>query len=126
MASTVAVKVEGLGKVIRQIKQIEPELVNDLKAANRVIADDVTGTAKQLAPARSGKLRASVRPGATARTGLVRAGKRAVPYAAPIHFGWPDRGIEPRPFLYDALDERRPEVERAYLAAITKIARAVD
>jgi hypothetical protein len=117
-----AVRVEGLGKVIRRIKAIEPDLVDELKAANRTIADDVTVTARTLAPKRSGRLAGSVRPGATARTGIVRAGSRSVPWAGPIHFGWARRNIEPDPFLYDALDERRDEVEERYLAAINTIA----
>tara|TARA_R110000803_G_scaffold63024_1_gene123563 strand:- start:6508 stop:6885 length:378 start_codon:yes stop_codon:yes gene_type:complete len=121
-----AVQVENLGKVIRQMKAIEPELVEELKAANRDIADKVTTTAKVLAPRKSGKLSNSVRPGATARTGLVRAGSKRVPYAAVQHFGWAKRNIKPDPFLYDALDDRRDEVEAAYLAAITKITGRID
>jgi len=121
-----AVRVENLGKVIRQMKAIEPELVEELKAANRDIADKVTTTAKVLAPRKSGKLSNSVRPGATARTGLVRAGSKRVPYAAVQHFGWAKRNIKPDPFLYDALDDRRDEVEAAYLAAITKITGRID
>ena len=121
-----AVRVENLGKVIRQMKAIEPELVEELKAANREIADKVTTTAKVLAPRKSGKLSNSVRPGATARTGLVRAGSKRVPYAAVQHFGWAKRNIKPDPFLYDALDDRRDEVEAAYLAAITKITGKID
>ena len=121
-----AVRVENLGKVIRQMKAIEPELVEELKAANRDIADKVTTTAKVLAPRKSGKLSNSVRPGATARTGLVRAGSKRVPYATVQHFGWAKRNIKPDPFLYDALDDRRDEVEAAYLAAITKITGRID
>jgi hypothetical protein len=44
----------------------------------------------------------------------VKAGFKRVPYAGVIHFGWPARGILPRPFLYDALDARRDEVMDAY------------
>lgn len=126
MTAQPAVRVEGLSKVIRQIKSIEPALVDDLKAENRVLADDVTDTARRLVPRRSGRLASNIRPGATARTGIVRAGGRGVPYAGPIHFGWARRNIQPDPFLYDALDERRDEVERAYLQAITRICERID
>ena len=126
MPAQPAVTVENLGKVIRQIKAIEPELVDELKAANREIADKVTSTAKILAPKKSGRLTNSVRPGATARTGLVRAGSKRVPYAAVQHFGWAKRNIRPDPFLYDALDDRRDEGEAAYIAAITKVTERVD
>lgn len=126
MANTPAVRVEGLGKVLRAIKQIDPDLVAQLKVANREIADEVTQTARTLSPKRSGTLRGSIRPGATNRTGLVRAGGARVPWAGPIHFGWARRNIEPQPFLYDALDERRDEVEDRYREAIQKVAREIN
>lgn len=115
-----AVEVENLGQTIRQIKAIDPKLVEELKGANREIAEDVTQVARGLVRIDSGRLQASIRPGATARTGLVRAGRGSVPYAAVQHFGWPARNISPDPFLYDALDERREEVERRYLDALNK------
>ena len=127
MGNTPAVRVEGLGKVLRQIKQIEPELVAELKAANRAIADDVVVTARALAPkGLTGKLKGSARAGASNKTGIVRAGGARVPWAGPIHFGWRKRNIAPQPFLYDALDDRRDEVEQRYLAALTEITRKID
>ena len=126
MANTPAVRVEGLGKVLRQIKQIDPELVKELKAANKTIADDVVLTARALAPQQTGKLAGSARAGASNKTGIVRAGGARVPWAGPVHFGWKKRNIKPQPFLYDALDERRDEVEQRYLAAITEITRKID
>ena len=71
-----------------------------------------------------GALKASVRAGASSRAGVVRAGKKLVPYAGPIHYGWPSRPnnekgwrggpIPPKEFLWDAMDERRAEVEAAF------------
>jgi hypothetical protein len=126
MGNTPAVRVEGLGKVLRQIKQIDPDLVAELKIANRAIADDVVLTARALAPQKTGKLKGSARAGASNRTGIVRAGGARVPWAGPIHFGWKKRNISPQPFLYDALDERRDEVEQRYLAALNEITRKID
>lgn len=126
MSNQPAVRVEGLSKVIRQLKAIEPDLVDELKAANRSIADDVVLTARTLVPRRSGQLAASVRAGASARTGNVKAGKARVPWAGPVHFGWNARNIRPQPFLYDALDERRAEVEERYLAAMLAVSERLD
>lgn len=126
MSSPVAVEVVGLSKVLRQMKQIDPDLVAQIKAANRDIADDVVTTARTLSPKETGTLAGSLRPGATNRTGLVRAGSRKVPWAGPIHFGWRARNIKPNPFLYDAFDERRDDVEDRYLAAMLKIAGSLD
>ena len=33
------------------------------------------------------------------------AGGAKVPYAGPIHWGWPDRNIEPHPFIADTAGE---------------------
>lgn len=126
MSNEPAVRVEGLSKVIRQLKSIDPDLVAQLKVANREIGDDVALTARTLVPRRSGQLASSIRAGGAARTGSVKAGKRAVPWAGPIHFGWSRRNISPQPFLYDALDERRDEVEERYLDAILTITRDLD
>lgn len=69
---------------------------------------------------RAGDLKKTLRSGASSRAGVVRIGKKLVPYAGPIHYGWPSRPnqsknwkggpIPPNPFLHDALDERRQEV----------------
>ena len=73
---------------------------------------------------RPGDLKKTLRSGASARAGVVRIGKKLVPYAGPIHYGWPSRPnasknwkggpIRPNPFLYKAMDERRKEVEETF------------
>ena len=47
------------------------------------------------------------------RAGIQAGGRGLEPYAGPIHFGWRARNIEPQPFLYDALDDRRGEIVEA-------------
>jgi hypothetical protein len=45
----------------------------------------------------------------------VSAGRsRTVPYAGPIHYGWPARNIESQPFLLDAMGAKEGEVIRQY------------
>jgi hypothetical protein len=73
----------------------------------RSIGGLVAGAARPLAPIRSGKLAASIRPGAAATKATVRAGAAQLPYAGPIHYGWPARHIRPNPFLIDALAGKR-------------------
>lgn len=123
MTNKPTIRVDGLNRFVRDLKRVSPDLAAELKVVNRDLADDVAGVAQGLAPTGpTGRLAASVRAGATQRSGVVKAGKKAVPYAGVIHFGWIRRGIRPRPFLYDALDSRRAEVERRYLDALEKIA----
>ena len=49
------------------------------------------------------------------QTGVsVLAGRSRVPYAGVIHFGWPAHNIEPQPFLYEALEDKREDVATLY------------
>lgn len=88
--------------------------LKDLTKINRAAAEDVARAARDRAPVLTGRLRKSVRASATKTRGTVSAGSKAVPYAGPIHFGWPARNIEAQPFIYDALDARRDEVVGKY------------
>lgn len=88
--------------------------MGDLKSIHKDAADVVLDKALALVPVRSGRLKNTLRSAATQRSGRVRAGFKRVPYAGPIHFGWPERHISPQPFLYDALDWRRAEVIQTY------------
>jgi hypothetical protein len=119
VAKKPGVKVADLNKFTRKLKQYEGA-VEDMKAAHKSAADLVAATARPLIPTRTGRLKGTLRTGASQRGGRVAAGKKAVPYAGPIHFGWPNRPnsakgwrggpIRPNPFIYDALDRRRAEV----------------
>jgi hypothetical protein len=88
--------------------------VNDLKAVNREAAQVVDVRALELVPRRSNTLSHSIRIAARPSGASILAGSRLVPYAGPIHFGWRAHNIEPQPFLFDAIDDRRDEVVRVY------------
>lgn len=122
MTSTApGVHVEGLKRLTRQLKKLDADAPKKVKALNRRGAAVVAATAAVIAPKRTGRLARNVRPGASAKAGVVRAGGAAVPYAGPIHFGWGARNIEPQPFLYDALDARKDEVFYAYDRGIRQL-----
>lgn len=120
------VEVEGGPELRRAFRKLG-DRADDLKDAARNAATIVERRAESLVPRASGALAATIRSTATARAGTVIAGGRAmVPYAGPIHFGWHARNIEPQPFMYDALDDRRDEVVDAYRAAIDTLIRRFD
>ena len=51
-------------------------------------------------PVRTGRLRASIRSRPTTRgVRVLTGGTIRTPYAEPIHFGWPKRGIKAQPYL---------------------------
>ena len=97
----VSAKVEGLKNLRRSIRQAGGD-TKDLRAANLAAAKTLVPIAAALAPKRTGKLSASIRAGATQKAGMVRAGRKTLPYAGVIHWGWIDRDIEPNPWIATA------------------------
>ena len=73
--------------------------LDELKQVNRRAAQIALPAVTGRTPARTGRLRRSVRVGATRRAGVIRAGSKAVPYAGPINYGWPAHHIKPRLFV---------------------------
>ena len=98
--------------------------IDDLRDLHRQLGELVGDRAADLVPVRSGRLRGTIRAAGQATGAVVRAGYAVVPYAGPVHFGWPSRPdaqrgwrggpIAPNPFLYEALDQRRDEVFADY------------
>lgn len=118
--------VDGLDRLARLLRDADADLLEELKAGNRDDAELVAGTARTLVPRRTGLLERTIRAGATRKSGVVRAGTKRVPYAAPIHFGWPRRHIAPQPFLYDALDRRRRELIDLYQKRVQTVVDKVN
>jgi hypothetical protein len=125
-----AVRVEGGRELRRKFREVGDDM-SDLKDLHKQLADDVAGTAKTKTPVRSGRLRNSVRGSGTKTAARVRAGNNrksgpsSVPYAGVIHFGWAARNITPRPYLYEALDDRRQEVIERYNDEVRTIIKRV-
>lgn len=118
------VKVEGLREVQRRLKALETDTA-DLKAANAAAAAIVATAAATRAPRRSGKLAASVHGNRAAGRATVLGGGALVPYAGPIHWGWPSRGIEGQPFIQSAAVATEavwlPAYEHALSTAVDKL-----
>ncbi len=126
MAAQSGIKVSGAKEFRAAMKRMEADL-KDYTAVNKRAAQMVADTARERAPVLTGALQGSIRPGATRTRGYVKAGGRGIPYAGPIHFGWPRRNIRPQPFIFDALDERKDAVveqyERHIEALVEKVGR---
>ena len=117
-----SIKATGVKELRRELRRMGDDL-EDLKALNLDVATLVSDRAKDIVPRRTGNLADTIRPAGTKTAGRVRAGFKRVPYAGVIHFGWPARRIQPQPFLYDALDQRRDQVFDAYFKGVKKIQR---
>jgi hypothetical protein len=116
-----SLEIEGLRKVQKAMKNFSDDSRNDMKETHRKAGQIVVDGAARFVPVRSGALLASLKSSPTQRQGRVRVGSAAVPYAGPIHFGWPARHIQPNPFIYEVLDGRRQEVYSLYSERISQL-----
>ncbi len=114
--------VEGMPAVRRKLRALGDDLV-DLKEANARAAAIVATAAAARAPKRTGRLAASIRGNRAVGRAEVKAGGARVPYAGPVHWGWPARGITAQPFAAEAAQQ----TEHVWLPAYAEdVARVVD
>lgn len=122
-----AVEIEGIKDLARTLRKVGNEGARDmLIAANKQAAQLVETAARPMVPVKDGNLLGSLKSAGNAKGGVVQVGKKLVPYAGPIHFGWGKRHIHPQPFLYDAMDKRRNDVEDAYHANLERLLELVQ
>lgn len=111
---TKALYVVGAKEFARTMRKAGADM-KELKGVNRKAATIAAVEAARRAPRDSGDLAKSIRAGATQKAGVVRAGRKAVPYAGPINYGWPKRHIRPRFFVNNAAAATEPQWSQLYL-----------
>jgi Bacteriophage HK97-gp10, putative tail-component len=116
-----ALKIDGLREVQRDLRKLSDATKREMKSTHQKAAEIIVGESKKYVPIRTGALANSIRAAATMTGGRVRVGSASVPYAGPIHFGWPARRIKPQPFIYEALDPRRNEIAQLYAERISQL-----
>lgn len=100
--------------------------VDDLKAAHAAAAKYVEEVAVTRAPVVTGTLLATLRSSGSKTKATVRAGNAKVPYAGPIHWGWPDRNISPNTFITDAAQSSEGQWSQIYMDALDKIISQIE
>jgi len=131
------VKVTGAKEIRKAIKKIEDAaekkgMQADLKNAYKAAAQVVESKARSEAPRQSGRLANSVKAkGTLAGASVVAGGLKAVPYAGPIHYGWPSRPnkskgwrggpIKANKFMTRALEASVPEVVDVLSAELQRV-----
>lgn len=106
------VQVEGLREIVRALEQAGVD-VEDLKDIFGEIASESAAVAGPAVPRRSGALAGTVRGNRAKNKAVVTIGKARTPYAAPIVWGWPARGIKASPVVprtNQYMETRAPEV----------------
>lgn len=115
-------EIDGLREALRDIRRLGDDARDDMKDTHRKAGEIVATVARGIAPVRTGRLASTIVSAPTQRQGRVRVGRgQSIPYAGPIHFGWPARRIKPQPFIYDALDQRADQVRRVYEERIREL-----
>lgn len=118
--------VDGADRLRRTMRKAGVDMTR-LKDAHREVADTVSARARGTAPkGPTGRLAASTRPGATQKAAIIRAGRKSVPYAGPIHWGWPRRGIRAQPWLQEAATSTEPEWVGTYTNEIESLIAEVE
>ena len=119
------IKITGLSEVQRSLRKLSSDALDlnktEFLETNKRVAEIIINESKKYVPVRSGALAAAIRNASTKKSAKVRAGSAAVPYAGPIHFGWPSRSIKPNTFLYEAIDARRAEVANRYAELVSDL-----
>lgn len=119
------VQVTGLRELRAAIRRTEnTELSKGLKEVHKETANVVARPARADAPVVSGRLARSVKPSASARGAIVRAGSgKSAEYAGPIHFGWRKRRIVAQPFIFDAAGRKHDEYSDLFFERMSALVR---
>lgn len=134
MTQDATVRVEGARELRAALRKAGLDMKDEIKDAHRSVAETVISRARELCPvapadmtsAVPGLLRDSLRPGATQTAAIARAGKKRVPYAAPIHWGWFKRGILPSLFLAKAASDTEATWIKDYERKFDKIREQIE
>ncbi len=120
------VKVAGAKALRRSLKAAGDDM-SDLKTAHAEAAAIAAHAAAARAPVGpTGKLRASIRAAGTTTAGIIRAGRKRIPYAGPIHFGYRSRNIAANPFVTEAAQATEPDWTAHYLDQINTIINQIE
>ena len=115
-------RVEGLRETIRSLERFGVE-ASDLKNTFNKVGNLVVNHARPRTPTATGALAASIRASKTKNKAIVRAGGGRAKYAPYVHYG--TKYMEPRPFLWDAVNEKRPEAIQLMETELNQLIRAL-
>lgn len=102
------ITVEGLRPALRDLRKIDRDLQREaLRGLKAATVREALPAVVAAAPKRTGRLARSLRVQATTRGVSIRS---RVPYANPIHWGWPRHHIKPNPFIQRGAEARAERI----------------
>jgi len=122
------IEVEGARELRRLLRKVESKEINKaIRSANKASAEVIRDRAREIAPVASGRLKRSIAAKGSQSSGSVKAGSAArVPYAGPIHYGWPSRNIKKQPFLLEAVSDKLPDARDVYEELMSEVMRVIE
>lgn len=125
MTASAVVRVDGARQLRRNLKRAGADL-DDLKEVHAAVAEYVAVRAAAAAPRRTGRLAGTVRGNRARARATVSAGRASVPYAGPIHWGWPARGIREQPWIADAARALEPQWTGMYEQGVARVLSEIE
>lgn len=113
-------KLSGISALRRTLRRAGADM-GDLKRANAEVAQFGARVGRRFAPRRTGALAHSGKGNRAAGSAVITFGKKSVPYAPPIHWGWEARNIEAQPFVWDPMHKLRPVWGQIYQRELQRI-----
>jgi len=113
------VRVEGARRLRATLRKAGADL-DDMKDAHAAVAAMVAAAARAATPRRTGRLAATVRGNRALSRATILAGYASVPYAGPIHWGWPRRNITAQPWLADTAALLEPRWTAVYADGVDR------
>lgn len=109
------------GPELRKTLKAAGDSLQDLKQTHMDVAAIVVPRARALVAHKTGALSNTIRPGATARAAVIRAGSKRVPYAGSQEWGWGRRNIAQHAFLSPAARETESVWTATYKTRVDEI-----
>jgi hypothetical protein len=127
MSRRPVVEVGGLRTLRRTLKAAGQSLDHDFKSVHKEVADIVAAAARRtspVGPAAGGHIRDDIRAAGQSAAAVVRAGRAALPYAGPLHWGWPAGAAhhqKAQPWILDAAAATQSHWLPVYARGLEKI-----
>jgi hypothetical protein len=100
--------------------------VQDLKDSHAKVAKLVLDESKPGTPVKTGRMKRSGRSSGTQTAAIVRFGGAAVPYAGPVHWGWPARHIKAQPWAWEEAQQSEPQWLPIYMHDLEGIVSKIE
>lgn len=124
----VGYRVYGLNRAVRALNKAGANS-EDMRDLMHEVGEVVAERARELAPkGKTHRLASSIRAGRGKTKAVIRAGyeRKTMRYAGVINYGWPSHNLSPRPFMTQALNERKTQALSTLSEGLNEILRNAD